>query len=130
MYEILATVIVSRKVAENEDQVIPAEKWLASFRKNGRSFIRQFRAEGYYQAYDTVLTYAEKRKVEVLWFKEKRNCDQHLNRNYPELEAVCVYCRAVFNYREPVPCYEDACDSIFCSKNCMQEHHSFKHRNT
>lgn len=120
---------MSKKIAHNEDQVIPAEKWLASFRKNGRSFIRQFRAEGYYEAYNTALTYAEKRKVEVLWFKEKRNCDQHLNRNYPELESICVYCHAIFNDKEPVPCYDESCKAVFCSKGCMQEHYMFRHKN-
>jgi len=127
MYVSLAICIVSKKIARNEDEIIPSEKWLVSFRKNGRSFIRQFRAEGYYEAYNTVLTYAEKRKSEVLWFKEKRNCDQHLNRNYPELETICVYCRAIFNEKEPIPCYDENCKAIFCSKNCMNEHYIFRH---
>jgi hypothetical protein len=128
MYVSYAICIVSRKIARNEDEIIPAEKWLVSFRKNGKPFIRQFRAEGYYEAYNTVLTYAEKRKSEVLWFKEKRNCDQHLNRNYPELETICVYCRAIFNEEEPVPCYDETCKAMFCSKSCVQEHYKFRHK--
>jgi len=128
MYAFFANCIVKKRIAQNEDQVIPAEKWLVSFRKNGRSFVRQFMAEGYYEAYDTVLTYAENREVEVLWFKEKRNCDHHLNRNYPELESVCVYCHAIFNDKEPVPCYDETCKAVFCSKRCMQEHYTFRHK--
>ena len=46
------------RIANNEEDIIPAEKWLVSFRRNGKPFIRQFRAEGYYEAYDTVLTHA------------------------------------------------------------------------
>jgi hypothetical protein len=117
------------KVARNEEDIIPVEKWLVSFRKNGREFVRQFRAEGYYEAYDTVLTHAEKRKLEVLWFKEKRNCgSKYLNKNYSELESICIYCRAIFNETEPVPCYDENCNAIFCSKRCMQEHFKFRHK--
>ncbi|MEM2759524.1 MAG: hypothetical protein QXU32_05420 [Nitrososphaerales archaeon] len=118
------------RVAKNEEEIIPTEKWLASFRKNGRQFIRQFRAEGYYEAYDRVLTYAERRKAEILWFKEKRECgSRYMNRNYPELESVCVYCRALFNETEPVPCLNETCQSQFCSKTCMQGHYIFRHDN-
>lgn len=116
-----------KRVAENEDSIIAAEKWLVSFRKNGKSFMRQFRAAGYYEAYDTVLTYAERRKAEVLWFREKRNCGQHLNRNHEELESLCTYCHAHFNEQEPVPCNNERCNAIFCSRECMQEHYRFRH---
>jgi hypothetical protein len=117
------------RIANNDEEILPAEKWLVSFRKNGRQFIRQFRAEGYYEAYDTVLTHAEKRKLEILWFKEKRNCgSRYMNKNYPELEAICVYCRAIFNETEPVPCYDENCNATFCSKTCMDEHYKFRHK--
>ena len=118
---------MSKKIAQNEDELILPEKWLACFRKNGKSFIRQFMAEGYYEAYDTVLTHAEKRRAEVVWFREKRNCGDHLNKNYPELESFCVYCNAVFNDREPIPCREESCEALFCSRSCMEEHCHFRH---
>ncbi|MFQ5920948.1 MAG: hypothetical protein ACE5JV_02905 [Nitrososphaerales archaeon] len=118
---------MSKKIASDEKDLLPLEKWLASFRKNDRSFIRQFMAEGYYEAYDTVLTYAEKRKAEIVWFKEKRNAGHHMNRNYPELESICVYCNAVFNDREPIPCKNESCETIFCSRDCMQEHYTLRH---
>lgn len=115
------------RVAKNEEDIIPLEKWLAAFRKNGRRLIRQFMAAGYYEAYDAVLTYAERRKVEVLWFKEKRDCGSHMNKNYLELESICIYCRAVFNETEPIPCYDENCSSEFCSRVCMEEHYKFRH---
>ena len=64
------------------------EKWLVAFRNpsskrhpDGSVFVRQFYAPGYYEAYDTVMTHAEKSSLEVLWFREKRNCEPFLNRN-------------------------------------------------
>lgn len=117
---------MSKKIARKEEELVPLEKWLVCLRKDGRSFTRQFMAEGYYEAYDTVLTHAEKRRAEVLWFKEKRNCGHHLNRSYPELESICVYCSALFNDREPVPCREEGCEAIFCSRNCMEDHCHFR----
>jgi hypothetical protein len=119
------------RTAKNEEEIIPKEKWLVSFRKNGKPFVRQFWAEGYYEAYDTVLTHAEQRKLEVLWLKEKRNCgSRYLSKNFPELETICVYCRAIFNETEPVPCYEENCSATFCSRTCMEEHHRLRHKET
>jgi hypothetical protein len=115
-----------KRIASNEDRLIPAEKWLACFRRGGRSFIREFMAEGYYEAYDAVLTYAEKRRAEVIWFREKRNCGHHMNKNYQALESVCTYCNAIFD-GEALPCKDDDCDKTFCSRACMQEHHNLRH---
>jgi len=46
-----------------EKEVIPSEKWLVSFKNNNntkgvipRLIIRQFYAEGYYEAYDIIRT--------------------------------------------------------------------------
>ena len=117
------------EVAKYEEDLIPTEKWLVSLRKDGKPFIRQFRAEGYYEAYDTVLTHIEKHRLEVLWFKEKRDCDhRYMNKNYPDLESVCVYCIAIFNETEPIPCYDENCNTKFCSKTCMKEHYKFRHK--
>lgn len=115
---------------EASDSDLPQEKWLAAFRSPSSSargeadvtFVREFRAPGFYEAYDTVLTFAEKMNVEVLWFREKRNCEvQYMNRNYPALEAICTWCNRKFR-SEPVPCGRQDCSGEFCSKRCMQEH--------
>ena len=83
---------------------------------------------GYYEAYDTVLTHAEKMNLQVLWFREKRSCEPFLNRDFPDLEAVCTYCNKKFNHSEPVPCSQDGCNFEFCSRDCMAEHHTMRHR--
>ena len=121
-----------KKVAEDGD--LPAEKWLVAFRNpasktrpEGSTFVREFYASGYYEAYDAVLTHAEKMNLEVLWFREKRNCGQYMNRNYPGLESRCIYCNKKFLH-EPVPCASDTCESQFCSRSCMSEHAALKHR--
>ncbi|HVX03238.1 MAG TPA: hypothetical protein VHA09_08800 [Nitrososphaera sp.] len=118
-------------IASEDD--VPAEKWLAAFRNpsgrgpEGSTFVRQFYAPGYYEAYDTVLTHAEKMNLEVLWFREKRNCGPYMNRNYPGLESRCTYCNKKFGY-EPVPCTNQSCGLEFCSKECMAEHASRRHK--
>jgi len=124
----------TRKNVANDDE-IPAEKWLVAYRNpnskkdpGGSVFMRQFYAPGYYEAYDMVLTQAEKMNLEVLWFREKRSCEQFLNHNFPELESKCTYCNKKFNHFEPVPCINDRCDSEFCSKECMTEHCRLRHR--
>jgi hypothetical protein len=125
-----------RVPAVNEENIIPTEKWLASFRDsrtnqflNGRIFIRQFYAAGFYEAYDIVSTYAEKQSLEILWFKEKRNCGQPLiNKGFPELETFCTYCNIKFNHTEPIACKEELCHQDFCSRHCMLEHHKLKHK--
>ena len=122
-----------RKRIASEDE-IPAEKWLVAYRnpasrKNpeGSTFLRQFYAPGYYEAYDLVLTHAEKANLEILWFKEKRLCEQFLNHDFPELESLCTYCNKTFNYTEPVPCIHDTCNAEFCSKECMIDHCRLRH---
>lgn len=123
--------MTDKKEAKQDD--LPVEKWLAAFRNpsssrgpGGSTFVRQFYAVGYYEAYDTVLTHAEKMNLELLWFREKRNCGQYMNRNYPDLESRCTYCNRKFGH-EPVPCVASSCDSEFCSRECMNEHAFLKH---
>ena len=119
---------------EAGDGEIPSEKWLVAYRNpnskkhpGGSVFVRQFYAPGFYEAYDMVLTYAEKMNLEVMWFREKRSCEPFLNRNFPELESMCVYCNKKFNHVEPVPCINDGCGAEFCSKECMQDHSRLRH---
>jgi hypothetical protein len=116
---------------------IPAEKWLVAYRNpaskrhpGGSVFMRQFYAPGYYEAYDTVLTHAEKMSLEVLWFREKRSCEPFLNRDFPELEAICTYCNKKFNHAEPVPCGHEGCGAEFCSRECMADHRAMRHKAT
>ena len=120
-------------VASSED--LPTEKWLVAYRNpvsrkhpEGSVFMRQFYAAGYYEAFDTVLTHAEKMNLEVLWFREKRSCEPFLNRDFAELEATCTYCNKKFNHSEPVPCRHIGCNSEFCSRECMTEHIVMRHK--
>ena len=122
----------SKKVATGDE--LAFEKWLAAFRNpaskrhpDGSFFVRQFYAQGYYEAYDTVMTYAEKMSLEVLWFREKRSCEPFLNRNFPDLEAICTYCNRRFNHSEPIPCGLAECAGQFCSRECLGEHSHMKH---
>lgn len=115
---------------------LPQEKWLVAYRNpsskkgpEGSTFVRQFFAPGFYEAYDMVLTHAEKMNLEVLWFREKRNCGPYMNRNYPELEALCTWCNRKFG-SDSVPCGHDSCDLEFCSRECMQEHRAHRHGRT
>jgi hypothetical protein len=125
---------IKKRIASEDE--IPAEKWLVAYRNpaskkypKGSTFLRQFYAPGYYEAYDLVLTHAEKMSLEVLWFKEKRLCEQFLNRDFPCLESLCTYCNKMFNHIEPVPCIHDICNSEFCSKECMMDHCRLRHVN-
>jgi hypothetical protein len=129
-----------RKIQEKsdvgEDEVLLAEKWLVAFtnassKSNPQSatFIRQFYAPGFYEAYDIVATYAEKSNVNILWFKEKQNCsDNYINNNYPALESFCTYCNHKFNHIDPIPCIDDDCYAEFCSKECTMDHYKMKHK--
>jgi hypothetical protein len=112
---------------------LPLEKWLVAYRSpsskrgpEGAKFVRQFFAPGFYEAYDIVLSHAEKMNLEVLWFREKRNCGHYMNRNYPELEGLCTWCNRKFG-QEPVPCMHGGCELVFCSRDCMNEHSYHKH---
>jgi hypothetical protein len=67
----------SRKSTASDDE-IPAEKWLVAYRNpiskkhpGGSIFMRQFYAQGYYEAYDTVLTHAEKMNLNSVVPREK-----------------------------------------------------------
>lgn len=124
-----------KKIASDED--VPTEKWLVAYRKStpyttknpyGSVFVRQFYAPGYYEAYDIVLTHAERMNLEVLWFREKRCCEAFFNKNLPELESICTYCNKKFNFAEPLPCVYDACDAELCSKECMTDHCKLRHQ--
>ena len=128
-----------KNIASDGD--VPVEKWLVSYRNpaskkhpGGSVFMRQFYAAGYYEAYDTVLTYAENMNMEVMWFREKRSCESLLNRDFPELESLCTYCNKKFNDLESVPCRHEGCKAEFCSRECMADHiamrHKFKNKST
>jgi hypothetical protein len=126
--------VKGRKGIASDDE-LPAEKWLVAYRNpaskrepGGYVFMRQFFAPGYYEAYDMVLTFAEKMNLEVLWFREKRSCESFLNRDFPALEAVCTYCNKKFNHSEPVPCSHEDCGAEFCSRECMADHREMRHR--
>jgi hypothetical protein len=119
-----------------EKEIIPSEKWLVSFKNNNnrssvnpRVLIRQFYAQGYYEAYDIIRTYAEKLALEIIWFKEKRNCSYYfISKKFPQLESICVYCNRIFNEMEPLPCLQENCKHIFCSMNCLDNHIRLIHR--
>jgi hypothetical protein len=122
-----------KNIASDDD--VPAEKWLVAYRNpesnkhpGGSVFIRQFYAAGYYEAYDTVLTYAENMNMEVMWFREKRSCESLLNCDFPELESLCTYCNKKFNDPEPVPCRHEGCKAEFCSRECMADHIAMRHK--
>lgn len=123
----------SRKTTASGDE-LPAEKWLVAFRNPAKKYtkgpviMRQFYSPGYYEAYDTVLTHAEKTNLEVLWFREKRLCESLINVNFQELEAICTYCNKRFNHTEPVPCSDERCSAEFCSKVCMTDHNTMRHK--
>lgn len=125
-----------KKKSDNkfEKEIIPSEKWLVSFKNNRTSvnprvLIRQFYAQGYYEAYDIIRTYAEKLALEIIWFKEKRNCSHYLiSKKFPQLESICVYCNRIFNEMEPIPCLQKNCKHIFCSMNCLDNHIRLIHR--
>ena len=128
----------SKKKSDNkfEKEILPSEKWLVSFKNdnnrssvNPRVLIRQFYAQGYYEAYDIIRTYAEKLALEIIWFKEKRNCSHYfISKTFPQLESICVYCNRIFNDMEPIPCLQENCKHIFCSMNCLDNHIRLIHR--
>jgi hypothetical protein len=123
-------------IAFREDDILPYEKWLVAFKNNLNKrflgepvFFRQFYAPGFYEAYDIVATYAEKLQVEILWFQENRNCGlPYTGGNYPDLESVCTYCNNFFNYQDPIPCPHAHCIADLCSRQCLQDHTSLKHK--
>ena len=123
---------LGKKVAAEDEQAF--EKWLVAFRNpaskrhpDGSVIVRQFYAPGYYEAYDTVMTHAEKMSLEVLWFREKRSCEPFLNRNFPDLESICTFCNKRYNHSEPIPCAVAECAGQFCSRECLAGHSEMKH---
>jgi hypothetical protein len=127
--------IEEKKTVLNEDDILPKEKWVVRFidRRSRKTlqestFVRQFRAPGFYEAYDMVMTYAEKSNLDILWFKEKRRCgDDYANRNFRELESYCTYCNKKFDHLDPLPCTNGNCSAEFCSKECALNHHFMRH---
>ena len=120
---------------ESESQPL-AEYWVLAFVKPKRKCYfsyRQFLAKGYYEAFDIVMTFAEKTSNEILWFKEKRNCGREFQgKVIADLEHVCTFCNKEFNNGEPIKCNFNAnssllCQSEFCSLKCKEEHFYFKH---
>jgi hypothetical protein len=129
-HEQLGREIVS---AVDEKNIIPYEKWIASFsdsRKNNiKISYREFFAQGFYEAYDIVMTFAEKQNVDVRWFKEKRNCGGSIsNYKITKLESFCTYCNRKFNHADPIPCNHANCYSTFCSRECLDDHLMLLHR--
>jgi hypothetical protein len=117
----------------DEENTIPYEKWIVSFADSRRSKIkisfREFLAQGFYEAYDTVMTYAEKQNLDVRWFKEKRNCGNVFSQfEITKLETFCTYCNRKFNHQDPIPCRHDECNSVFCSRKCMNDHIMLLHK--
>ncbi|HKR72892.1 MAG TPA: hypothetical protein VJR94_02145 [Candidatus Nitrosocosmicus sp.] len=120
---------------ESEDQPL-LEYWIVAFQKAGneRKYVyRQFLAEGYYEAYDIVMTFAEKTSYRILWFKEKRNSGiEFREKLLSNLEFICTFCNKKFNNIEPIKCNyrtngDMRCKSEFCSLICKEEHFYFMH---
>ena len=122
---------------EAEADIDPiAEYWVVAFFKSktgNKLSDRQFLATGYYEAYDIVMTFAEKTGYYMLWFKEKRNCGtEFIGKVLPGLEYICTFCNKEFNNTEPIKCnfgvnINARCTSEFCSLNCKEEHFYFRH---
>ena len=112
-----------------------SEYWVLAFTSSTKIdsvSYRQFLAAGYYDAYDKVLTFAEKTFYRVIWFKEKRKCRPDLSdRVIPNLEHICTFCNKEFSILEPIICgsnsNEKPCNAEFCSFNCKDEHFYLKH---
>ncbi|MEO9320590.1 MAG: hypothetical protein ABI361_07965 [Nitrososphaera sp.] len=121
-----------RRIAQDSDP--PGEKWLVAFRnpssrsRPDSSLVREFLAPGFYEAYDIVMTFAERTNFEVLWFKERRLCEGLEGCKFPMLDARCTFCNKRFNHAEPVPCFYEDCGAQFCSRDCMAEHKALRHR--
>lgn len=122
------------KKDDDMDEFLP-EYWvlaIAGSYKDGRIHYRQFLAAGYYDAYNTVLTFTEKTYYKVMWFKEKRKCGMELgDRVLLNLEHVCTFCNNEFRLSEPILCTFSSnvftCNGEFCSFNCREEHFYLKH---
>ena len=113
---------------------IPDVKWLLAFRNRnvdgtgGIVSIREFRCGGYYEAFERVMCYADKTGAEILWFKEKRECNEPLNFSTQlPLGCFCTYCNTEHNTQETVPCKVPNCNAAFCSRECYGLHMKLKH---
>lgn len=126
--------IDDRDDGDRDDELI-SEYWVLAFidsTKRHPVTYRQFLATGYYDAYDTVLTFAEKTFCKVIWFKERRKCRSDLSDiEIPDLEHICTFCNNEFNLPEPVRCgfnsNQKSCNAEFCSFHCKEEHFYLKH---
>jgi hypothetical protein len=120
-----------------DHDLIPTAKWLVGFRNRdshiptGKTTIREFRCSGYYEAFERVQGYAQKKNAEVLWFEEKRICEVSLAYAiHLPLESFCTYCDVEHNTEDSIPCPEMRCKSTFCSKKCYEQHIELKHTNS
>lgn len=112
------------------------EKWVVSFIRHEelkRIYYRQFYAAGFYEAYDSVMSFLEKTDYKLLWYKEKRKCGKYfIDKDIPFLESICTFCNKKFNNIEPIKCNfwsNSGCKSEFCSFKCKQEHCHYIHIN-
>lgn len=122
----------------SDDHILgPLVKWLVAFRNsnfNGNtSFIsiREFQCGGYYEAFERVRGYAAKTNAEILWFKEKRECDESFAYSVQlPLGLFCTYCNVEHNTEDSIPCVVPHCNSILCSRKCHEHHMLLKHPNS
>jgi hypothetical protein len=121
-------------VLNDDHDLIPMIKWLVAFRNRnphgstGIISIREFLCGGFYEAFERVQGYTEKTNVEVLWFKEKRTCDEPLiNSDLLPLGYFCTFCNIEYNPEDSIPCEDLHCNSILCSRRCYKQHVELKH---
>jgi len=114
----------------SDDDVPLSEKWVVALVKNPsikRLILREFYAQGYYEAFDIVMSYTERTKMELVWFKEKRRVGYPAcNVNFPSLEFVCTYCNVRCSEIDLIPCVKVSCNSHFCCKKCLDDHLSLR----
>jgi hypothetical protein len=112
---------------------LPLEKWIVLLRDNynikqyPRVFFRMFLAKDYYDAYDIVRSYSERSNLEIIWFKEKRECPEYHLMTFAFIEFFCTYCNRKFNDNHHLKCDLDECNAIFCSSICRMDHIKLKH---
>lgn len=114
---------------DNELDANLKEKWIVSFisRDNlNKICYRQFYAAGFYEAYDTIMSFVEKTDYKILWYNEKRKCGKYFTDNEVLfLESICTFCNKRFCNTEPIKCNfasSSNCKSEFCSFKCKQDH--------
>jgi hypothetical protein len=117
--------------------LVPPVKWLVAFRNSNlnrsTSFIsiREFQCGGYYEAFERVLGYAARTNAELLWFKEKRECDESFAYSVQlPLGLICAYCNVEHRTEDSIPCEVPHCNSIVCSRKCHEHHMLLKHPNS